>query len=389
MKKLSILFILLPVFCVSLIAQSGGIAFNKGAWSEALKMAEKEDKLIFMDAYTTWCGPCKKMAKEVFPKKSVGEFFNENFINVKMDMENGEGVYLARTYNVTAFPTLLFIHPDGRLIHRAAGYHSDEQFLELGKVALDPSKSLTAMEKRFVSGDRNPEFLMDYIKARYLIHDGSHVEVADEYMKTQEDWTTDDNMRFIFGFVGRADSDLFNYMLDNKEMFNEKYGTKAVTAKIQQIIYASIQDSEEASSLEQIDKLFLKVYPEKAKEMSSRFRLSFYRQAGDKENYAASAIQHYKKFPSKDSDELNEVAWTFFRISDDKKLLKQAVKWVKKSIKLDSNYYNHDTLAALYNKLGKKKKAIKIANKAIGIAKENNMDFTPTQELLDKITAKT
>ena len=137
--------------------------------------------------------------------------------------------------------------------------------------------------------------------------------------------------------------------------------------------------------MEQIDRLFLKVYPETAKEMSSRFRLSFYRQAGDREKYASAAIEHYKKFPCKNSDELNEVAWTFFRISEDKKLLKQAVKWAKKSIKLDSNYYNHDTLAAIYNKLGKKKKAVKFANKAISIAKANGQDFTPTQELLDGI----
>jgi tetratricopeptide (TPR) repeat protein len=82
---------------------------------------------------------------------------------------------------------------------------------------------------------------------------------------------------------------------------------------------------------------------------------------------------------------LNDIAWTFYTVVDDKKQLKQAVKWAQKSIKIDHNYYNHDTLAALYFKLGKKKKAIKSAKEAIKIAMEQEEDYSETQRLLDEI----
>ena len=56
------------------------------------------NELIFMDAYAIWCDPCKKMAKNVFKQKKVGQFFNQNFINVKMDMEKDIGSTSAKKH---------------------------------------------------------------------------------------------------------------------------------------------------------------------------------------------------------------------------------------------------------------------------------------------------
>lgn len=118
----------------ALLAQHGGMAFSESAsWKEILAEAKASNRVIFMDAYTTWCGPCKMMAKNVFTDETVGDFYNANFVNVKMDMEAGEGVALASEYSVRAYPTLLFIDGDGAIVHRAVGYHEAAAFVELGK----------------------------------------------------------------------------------------------------------------------------------------------------------------------------------------------------------------------------------------------------------------
>ena len=376
--------LLLNVFVFAQAAQQG-MQFHGGDWAAALEKAEKENKLIFMDAYTTWCGPCKKMTREIFPQQPVGEYFNEHFINVKMDMEKGEGPGLAQRYNVAVYPTLLFFTPDGTMVHRSAGYHTVEQFLELGNKATDPSKRLSALDKRYRDGNREPDFLLKYAMAKFEVMDGSHGAIAEEYLGTQTDWTTEDNMDMVFGFVTDTDSKSFDYIVNNKPAFYERYGEKAVMQKIQTLIYNSIQDNAASSSLDQIDALYKKVYPKKAAQLSSQFRLSYYRQAGDRENYAKSAIAYFKKFPSKDWDELNEAAWTFYRVIDNKKQLKKALKWAKKSIKLDNNYYNNDTVTALYYKLGKKRKAVKAAKKTIAIGKAAGEDTSATSEMLAEI----
>ena len=117
--------------------ESTGIAFFDGSWEEALELARKEDKLIFLDAYASWCGPCKSLQKKVFPTEKVGDFYNANFINVKIDMEKGEGNALAEKYGVRAYPSLFFIDQNGMLKKAALGYHNPNQMIKLGQAALN------------------------------------------------------------------------------------------------------------------------------------------------------------------------------------------------------------------------------------------------------------
>ncbi len=386
MKKILVLLITLTALNYTVLAQAGeGMTFHKGSWGEALENAAKEKKLVFLDAYTTWCGPCKKMSRETFTKAAVGEYYNANFINVKMDMEKGEGIQLARDYNVMVYPTLLFIAPNGEIVHRSAGFHTTEQFLELGAIANDPSKRMSALDNRYKKGDRDPEFLLNYAIAKFQAMDGSHEGIAEEYLATQDDWGTEDHMKMIFNFASSPDSKLFQYILDNKQAFYDMAGERQVTQKIQNMIYSQIQDSADETALEQVDRLYKKIYPEKAARLSSAFRLTYYRQAGDRENYAKSAIDHYKKFPSKDWEELNETAWTFYRVVEDKKQLKKALKWARKSAKINNQFINNDTIAALYFKLGKKRKAKKYAEKAIALGQANGENTADTEKLLEDI----
>ena len=119
------------------IDESKGINFFEGTWQEALERAKTENKLIFLDAYASWCGPCKMMKKKVFADTKAGDFFNEYFINVKMDMENGEGHALANRYGVRAYPSLFFIDYKEKVKKYAVGYHNRRQLLKLGETALE------------------------------------------------------------------------------------------------------------------------------------------------------------------------------------------------------------------------------------------------------------
>ncbi|MEZ4982775.1 MAG: thioredoxin family protein [Saprospiraceae bacterium] len=87
--------------------------FFHGTWEEALEEATKQEKVIFVDTYASWCGPCKRMAATVFPNAKAGEFFNKHFINVKLDYEKEEAATFRKKYPVQAFPTLYFIDYDG------------------------------------------------------------------------------------------------------------------------------------------------------------------------------------------------------------------------------------------------------------------------------------
>ncbi len=115
-----------------------GIAFFDGTWEEALALAKKENKLIFLDAYAVWCGPCKILSKRVFVDPEVGEYFNAHFINFKMDMEKNEnGPRLSRKYGLKAYPTLYFIKSNENINNQSVGLLNAKQLKALGQTTTE------------------------------------------------------------------------------------------------------------------------------------------------------------------------------------------------------------------------------------------------------------
>lgn len=114
-----------------------GISFDSMTFEKAKKEAEKSGKLIFIDAYTDWCGPCKRMAATSFVDPAVGDVFNKNFINLKIEMEKDpEGPEIARLYGVKAYPTLLIVDGSGKLIKQSMGMKTSEQLIALAQSVL-------------------------------------------------------------------------------------------------------------------------------------------------------------------------------------------------------------------------------------------------------------
>lgn len=138
MKKTVFVTLIGLFFSVATYAQHSksatGIKFTEASWKKIVEKAKAEKKLIFMDAYTTWCGPCKMLQARVFPDKNLGEFFNQNFVNAAIDMETDEGVKLSSIYEVNAYPSLLFIDPNnGKVVKSIVGYQEVSTLLNYAK----------------------------------------------------------------------------------------------------------------------------------------------------------------------------------------------------------------------------------------------------------------
>jgi thioredoxin 1 len=114
-----------------------GIHFQKGNWQQALDLAKKENKLVFLDIYATWCGPCKQLKKYTFSDKSAGEFFNTNFVNMALDGEKEEGAALAQKFEIEGYPTLMFVTPEGDVITKSPGFRTAPDLINLGKEILE------------------------------------------------------------------------------------------------------------------------------------------------------------------------------------------------------------------------------------------------------------
>lgn len=239
MKQLLLLVCLILPF-VSMGQTNEGIQFEHGTFKEALAKAKKENKMIFMDCYTSWCGPCKQVAKNIFPQKKVGDFYNKNFINVKFDMEKGEGVDLLKRYNVDVFPTFLYIDKNGEIVHRFVGGMSAEGFLWHGDAATKDN-GLANAQKKYEEGNREPAFVKDYIDfltiANMKAKGGKVVEeflanVDKAKLKEKDYW------KMFKTHVNDPKSPLFKYVLKNKEEFYETISQYEVDMKLSGVWYS-------------------------------------------------------------------------------------------------------------------------------------------------------
>ena len=371
-----------------------GISFEETNFQSALDKAKKENKLVFMDAYTTWCGPCKWMSKNVFTDKQVGDYYNDKFVNVKIDMERGEGVDIAKKYEVAAYPSLLYINGDGEVMHRSIGSRPALDFLDLGKAANDPDRQYTTMKKRFDSGERSADFLKMYTDVLTSSGMKDFDDVAQLYMDTQKDWTTEENMNFIFDYSEASlDSRLFKYTVDNRDAFIKLVGKERFDQKVK---YAADRDRSKAGiARDDVDKLkehYAKyVSLEEAYNMSmmSYFnQLMYSPDPVGQEKFIAEIQLFLADTPDLGSRYYNKVAWQVYEISNDKMVLAKAADWAQISIDGKKDSYNTDTMAALLYKLGKMDKARTFALESIELAKEEGNDYSATQDLLNKIDLK-
>lgn len=397
MKKSSIYTsILASALSISVSAQHKNIAFEHVTFKELKEKAAKANKLIFVDAYTTWCGPCKQMAKTIFTNDTVADYYNSNFINAKIDMEKGEGIELAKQYNVNCYPNLLFIDGQGNVVHRVAGSMSASEFIAFGKQAQQPEGTYAYYAKNYEAQKNNPEFLTNYIQLQSNTCIEPTEAVAQYFsLQKQEDLTNQQNWEMIQNYTNDMNSREFGYLLANKKKFDDLYTPKKVDGKINDVHY---------NSLIKIiyNKTFDETQYQKTKEtIASRnignsnkvifeADIALAKKNKDVSTFTKLAVNNVDVFYKEDAQVLNSMAWDFYEQVSDKEALLKAESWAKLSTELDPNYANMDTYASLLYKTGKKTLAMETANKAIDLAKKDGMtadDYKATSDLLQQIKA--
>lgn len=218
-----------------------GIKFVENmTFNQALALAKQENKLLFIDCYTSWCGPCKMMARDVFTQKIVGDYFNPKFISMKVDMEKGEGVQLKDKFEVKAFPTFIILNGNGEIIGRLVGGGKAEEFIKRVENSLS-EKGLSALQKRYNAGERGTEFLNDYIEAlseAYLSNECT--KVAEEMLAGKEADLLQNEMLFtaFVKYIDSPEAPSFQYVLSHKNDFIQKYGDQKVNMKLNRVWFS-------------------------------------------------------------------------------------------------------------------------------------------------------
>lgn len=245
MKKLLLLALLIAGVLVGAEAQNRSINFEQTKeWKKIVKKAKKEKKLIFVDCYTSWCGPCKMLAKDVFTQDAVADYFNQTFVNAKFDMEkDADGVILKDRFGIKAFPTLVFVDPaTQQVVHKMVGAGKADWLLAGAKAANDPQNNLSGLTKRYETGEREAGFLSNYLAAlssAYMAEEQG--KVAAEYLNSLsgDQFATKENWDLIVKYVSDPLSEPLKQVMANRDKFYALAGQEVVDYKLENCIAAA------------------------------------------------------------------------------------------------------------------------------------------------------
>lgn len=359
LKQLFIpVFLILSVLSMQLKAQTG-IDFFHGTFEEAIELAKKEHKVIFMDAYATWCGPCKRMSKDVFTKKEVGDFYNKHFINLKMDMEKGDGPKLASKYKVSAYPTLIFIDEEGEVVNLSKGALPPDRFLALGKATLSKYDKSGDYEKEYEDGNRNAEFLKAYAYA-LKVSGKATLKIANEYLRTQDKLDTEENLDFIFDFATEADCSVFDKLVEHRAALIKMKGIDVFRTHVQKACEQTVEKAVEYQTPDLVDEAkdqMKAAMPSFHKEYKLLADIQYAYLSNDVSSVIKTTEKYIKKFAKKNAKKLHQHAQLFNQYMSDKDALKKAEGWAAKAYELDKNGKYGQTYFELLRKNGEADKA--------------------------------
>jgi len=419
----------------SICSYAQGIKWTEGLnWEQIKSKAKAEHKYIFIDAYATWCAPCRKMDNEVYLEKSIGIYFNARFISIKLQMDTSKidskmirkqyqlAADISKNYQVHSFPTFLFFSPNGEIVHRDEGFTKADAFLLVGQRALDSNCQFYTILRRFKDNRLpNSEKPVLYIKAQQFGDKILANSVGTDYITQYENKIGDaeflhnDNVLFMEKIVNlvKVDDEVFQRYKRNQFLIDSIKGKKGYVKKIlNSIVSRSIQRQDleivNKSNVEpEWDSLYLSLIDKYGFEYTDNIEDNFFfaKIAWYKRNKIWSKYAKYLSIKTSKSLSKNEIdlknvfsaavlnnsAWSIFQYSEDKTELQIAIKWVNILLELDPNDFQvMDTKANLLYKAKNVKEAIALEEallrKSLEFYKnESNSFIEETKNTLQKM----
>ena len=427
MKKLILLNALIIGLFFKLNAQNNNSTyFEKGlSWEQIIEKAKNQNKYIFVDAYTTWCAPCKLMDQEIFPQESVGVFFNQNFINVKVqidvtknDNEEIKSWYeqakvFEKDYQINQYPTFLIFNSNGKLASKVIGGNNlAKEFIDRVKKAIEPSNQFYTLKSKYEAGDSSSTLVGNMLNAALNVHENDFVkQQGNFYLGKQKNLLSDENIKIIGLATSESKHPGFKILIQNAAEVNAILGSVKrkeliMNAAINEVVVPYLRNggkmiklgggminlTGDLISIPNWDLLKEKLntsYAAFADEIVMAAKPMYFEWQQDLSSYT-NAVNTYVLNYGKEilNEKLKSYSLLLLSKSNSMNDLKSATSWVNLALRGEDkqNPYFKFQIAALNYKMGEKVIAIKELESAIAIFETKGGGKLPAYiDLLEKM----
>ena len=361
MKKRSAYY--LCIFALTFVGLHGkaqGIDFKHCSWEEAKSLATKENKLIFIDFYTDWCGPCKMMVRDVFPDSALGVYYNARFVNVKINAEKGEGIGLAKKYGIGAYPTLVYTNPAEETVYKVVGETGPSELIDQAKIALTPNGDLAALKEKHNNRTLSKEELLRYTNLMKASGDDKKAAgLFDEYFAIAPA-TDEASYKMITNYARSTENTSFQYLEQHRQGFAALVGAQKVEAYIRRMITSDfIYHKYPTEEAYQEAKKTLKTKIRVDEQTELDMDMNHYMSAGNETGYMQMASLLINRYYYNNDREISNILGGCLHFVKKPANIDSALVWAQRALAIKDNFMNNATLAMVYNKQKKKDLALK------------------------------
>ncbi len=397
----------------------GSITFRHIDIKKAQKIAKQENKYVFIDTYATWCKPCKQMDK-VFQNSEIGQFFNDHFVSVKIDMDSGYGKEVSADYDVVWLPTLIILDAEGNVKNKIDKLVDVAELLDIAKEAIKPGQvyvdqgfsanpfetggaTTTEIKQEALITEENapivyvhderassgrPHIMYHEAYLHMMLMDGKQYQVAAKYLSTQSDWSTEKNIKFIFDFLHQTKSKEFDYFIRHKDRFVQVVGKEQVDRTLYILCYEQLHNGYPRPSLQESKQLYKHIDPTNADSKAYLYYLNRLWSENKNVEYINVAKQYLTEINPFDHKIMYQYSYTLLKHKRSAVDMGECMKWAQEALIYDDtkpSYHLH--LANLYMITKDKYESLQHCEKALALAQAKNIDTSEIQKLRSKLNS--
>ena len=374
------------------------LKFVDGSLSEAISLANSDNKFLFLHITSQGCSPCQVLSKTLCSDANVANFYNEHFVSYMLDLDKREHNSFARIHNLSNEPALFYLNSGGQIVKRGTTPPNTEELIVMAEEALElktrieEKYNLEAMKDKYKHHFDSPDFLYDFA---YMLkaYGEPHNTVVNQYLSTQTESSLNEekNRAFVYDFANSLENEAIDFFLNDIGHYKELIGGREINDKIKIAIYNSIVvaiKERDTNLFNKAMEVITSAHLHNSEAFSFYIKIAYFEGIKDWDNYAKETIKYFDTFNITDAELLHDAAEKFFLYQDNKKRLNQAIEWIKLSIQIDESYSNNLTHARLLKKFGQCDDSKTAALKAIEVANIRNEEATEAEKLIDTIDSR-
>jgi len=360
-------------------------------FQDAIKKAEQENKLIFIDCYTDWCYWCKVLDTAVFEDHKFAYFMNKNFINLKVNTEEGFGKAIAMKYFIRGYPTAIILDKNLNLKGKITGYSEAKTYkANIIKIMGKRNAELNPIIDTSIYDKLYGQMFREKIEGKYKKYKQPNINEINNFFSKERDYMKEHNFAMLWRYSHKCPAKLLDMVYEDKKKFKKKFGEEAVNTILgskHSIMLKEAVRNNDSDKLNEIITLAIEIWGKENKDiMRFNIKNDFYMQTDNCQKVTELTALFLKQNKKNDiNNTINGIAWDFYENIEDTVCLKSAISWMESLSNLQP--YQIDTHAALLYKIGDYENARIKAEEAIsqGIAKKDSM--LSTRSLLTEINS--